>query len=117
MRFSHADARALASVLEVDYRTVPICLACLTFVSFPLDLGDEEKAGREAVALGPHFWEDGLADAVWASLEQACERRVDRAAEAIRELERLGPRSELVAAIVLRLAHAQVEEMRARWPR
>ena len=116
MRLSQADARALASELELNYRAAPICLACLTFVSFPLDLGDEEKARRESVALSPHFWDDGLGGAVWAALEQACERGIDRAAEAMRELERLGSRSAIVAAAVMRLAHAQVEEMRARWP-
>ena len=115
MRLSPADSHALACELQLDYATTPICLACLTFVSFPLDLGDEERARRKSAALSSHFWEDGLADATRRSLERACERGVDRAAEAMREIERLGARSELVAAVILRLAHAQVEEMRARW--
>lgn len=114
MRLSAADAHVLASRLELDYATGPICLACLTFVSFPLDLGEELKARREAAALAPHFWEEGLEGSLRSALERASERGVERAAEAMRELDRLGPRSELVTAVVLQLANSQVEEMRAR---
>jgi hypothetical protein len=113
MRLSPADAHALASQLDLDYRSVPICLACLTFVSFPLDQGRDRKARREALAFAPHFWEEGLAAPTRIALEEACDRGIDRAAEATRELELLGPRSEIVTAIVLRLAAAQVDEMRA----
>jgi hypothetical protein len=114
VRLSPADAHVLASELALDYATVPICLACLTFVSFPLDLGRLREARREAVQFAPHFWEEGLADSTRHPLEQACERGVERAAEAIRELDRVGARSELVTAIVLQLAHAQVDELRTR---
>jgi hypothetical protein len=93
---------------------VPICLACLTVVSFPLDLGEERKARHEAAALAPHFWEEGLAESLRSALERAQDAGVDRAAEAIRELDDLGARPEVVTAVVLRLAGAQVDEMRAR---
>lgn len=114
MRLSAADAHVLASQLELDYATMPICLACLTFVSFPLDLGEERKARREAAALAQDFLEEGLEGSLRSALERARERGVDRAAEAMRELDRLGPRSELVTAVVLQLAYAQVDEIRAR---
>ena len=112
MRLSRADAQILASELELDYQTVPICLACLTFVSFPLDLGQDRKARREAVAMAPVLWDEGLADTARAALEEARERGLDRAAEAVDEVGRLGPRSEVVIEIVMRLAAAQVDEMR-----
>lgn len=112
MRLSRADAQILASQLELDYETVPICFACLTFVSFPLDLGQDRKARRAAVDMAPVLWDEGLADPARATLEEARERGFDRAAEAVDEVGRLGPRSEVVAEIVMRLAAAQVEEMR-----
>ena len=113
MRLSAADAHLLASQLELDYETVPICRACLTFVSFPLDRGDARKARREAVSFGPDLWEEGLEGALWTALAHAREGGVERAEEAIRELDDLGARSELVTAAVLRLAAAQVDELRA----
>jgi len=113
VRLSDADAQLLVSELVLDYATVPICLACLTFVSFPLDLGEEAEARSQARDLRSHLWEDGLAEVTQLALEQACERGVERAAEAMRELDRSGPRSELVTAVILRLAHAQVREMRS----
>jgi hypothetical protein len=100
--------------LEIDYATVPICLACLTLVSFPLDLGRDAEARREAAELRRHLWEDGLAEPTRLALERACERAVDRAAEAMREIDRIGARSAVVTAIILQLAYAQVDEMRAR---
>ncbi len=114
VRLSPADAQALAAQLELDYETVPICLACLTFVSFPLDLGDERRARRKALTVAPWLWEEGLEAPIRLALARAGERRVDRAAEALAEVEELGPRSEVVVAAVLRLARAQVEEMRSR---
>ena len=113
MRLSLAEAQILASELDLDYGAVPICLACLTFVSFPLDLGREREARAEAAALRLDFWAEGLADPTRRALERACERGIDRAAEAMREIDHLGARSEIVTAIILRLAHAQVDEMRA----
>jgi hypothetical protein len=113
VRLSPADAHILVSQLELDYATVPICLACLTFVSFPLDLGDARKARREAVSFVPDLWGEGLAGALRTALERAQEAGMERAEEAIGELGELGPRSEVVTEAILRLAAAQVEEMRA----
>lgn len=114
MRFSRADATALAAELDVDYDSWPVCLACLTFVSFPLDLGDERKARREAITFAPWLWDEGLDLLVGLELQRAQHAGVERAGEAIRDVEEYGPRSEVVRAIVWRLAEAQVDEMRAR---
>ena len=116
MRLSRADAAALAARLDLDYETVPICLACLTFVSFPLDLGHEREARRAIVTHARHLWEEGLEQPAREALARAQERGVDRAAEGIRDVDALGARSEVVRAIVRRRAEAQVEEMRARRP-
>ena len=97
----------------MDYATVPICLACLTFVSFPLDLGHVRKARREAVSFAPDLWEEGLEEPLRTALDHAQAAGVERAEEAIRELDDLGPRSAVVTEAILRLAAAQVEEMRA----
>jgi hypothetical protein len=115
MRLSPADAAAVAAELDLDIETVPICLACLTFVSFPLDLGNEREAVRAIRELAPDFWEEGLETPTREALEQARARGVERAAEAVRDVERLGARSEVVRAVVRRLAEEQLEQMRNRW--
>lgn len=114
MRFSPADAEALVAELEVDYATWPVCLACLTFVSFPLDRGDEQEVRRATRQFAPWLWDDGLDAPIRRELARAAAAGVDRAAEALREVAAVGARSEVVRAVVLRLAWAQVEEMRER---
>jgi hypothetical protein len=114
MRFSRADATALVAELDVDYHTWPVCLACLTVVSFPLDSGDERRARRAAITMAPDLWADGLDVPTMLELQRARDRGIERAAEAIRDVEQFGSRSEVVRAVVYRLAEAQVEEMRTR---
>jgi hypothetical protein len=48
---THAEAAALAAVLELDVDDIAICQACLSFVALAIDSGDERKvAGSAAVA-------------------------------------------------------------------
>ncbi len=52
----------LAAELDLDVYEVGICHACLSFVSFPLDDGDERKTAGAVRKFGPILWEEGLAD-------------------------------------------------------
>ncbi len=106
------DARAasLAERLDLDV----ITSGCLTFVAFPLDLGDEQKARREARRLAPLLWEEGLELATLLALESAKNDSIEAACEAIEDVSRQGPRSAVVRAIVWRLAQQLVEDMRQR---
>ena len=91
-----------------------VCLPCLTFVAFPLDLGDEREARQEARRLTPELWEDGLELTTVLALETARRDGVEGAGEALDEVNRLGHRSVVAEAIVWRLAELMVEDMRRR---
>lgn len=91
-----------------------ICLACLTFVAFPLDSGDERSARREARQIAPDLWAEGLELATMVALESAKRDGVERAEDAIEDVRRNGSRSTVVQAIVWRLAELMVEDMRGR---
>jgi len=54
-------AEQLAAALDLDVYEVGICHACLCFVSFPLDAGDEREVARAVREFAPILWEDGLA--------------------------------------------------------
>lgn len=104
----------LVDQLELDVMTSGVCLACLTFVAFPLDLGDEREARREARKLTPDLWEDGLELTVLVALETARRDGVTGAEEAIADVQRRGHRASVVEAIVWRLAEQLVEDMNRR---
>jgi hypothetical protein len=104
----------LVDQLELDVMTSGICLACLTFVAFPLHAGDERQARREARKLTPDLWHEGLELAVLVALETGKCDGVSGATEAIEDVRRQGPRSPVVAAIVWRLAEQLVDDMNGR---
>ena len=104
----------LVDQLELDVMTSGVCLACLTFVAFPLDSGNEREARREARKLTPDLWQDGLKLTVLVALETAKRHGVSAACEAIEAVHRLGPRAPIVEAVVWRLAEQLVEDMNRR---
>jgi len=90
--FSCCDIRVtadqLAAALDLDVYEVGICHACLSFVSFPLDDGDERETARAIRRFAPILWEEGLALLLQASLERSRRRRVAAAEAAIADIER-----------------------------
>lgn len=104
----------IAERLELDLLSSGVCLPCLTFIAFPLDSGDEAEARREARRLVPELWADGLELTTRLALETASRDGVAGADEALDEVNRLGPRSRVVEAIVWRLAELMVEDIRMR---
>lgn len=104
----------LVDQLELDVMTSGVCLACLTFVAFPLDSGDERQARREARKLTPILWDEGLELTVLVALEAAKRDGINGACEAIEAVQQLGPRAPVVEAIVWRLAEQLVEDMHQR---
>jgi hypothetical protein len=103
-RLSDRDTDELAAALDLDVDDVAICHACLSFVAFAIDSGDEREIKRWTARITPDLWEEGLAIPVRLALERARKRRVANAAVAIADVERLGPRSSVARAIVRRLA-------------
>ena len=62
--------------------------------------------------MAPDLWADGLELTVMLALETARRDGVPGAVEAIEDVERRGPRSAVVLAIVWRLAEQMVEDIR-----
>jgi hypothetical protein len=103
-RFSLARARALVARLDVDVTGAQVCLACLTFVSWPLHEGNEREAVSWARRLTPDLWVEGLEEYALLLVRGACERGVADAEAALDELELEGGRSAVARALVLQLA-------------
>jgi hypothetical protein len=106
------NATALAARLDLDLDATGICLACLSFVSLPLDSGDERKARAEAARIAPDLWAEGLAAPLEAALERARRDGDPDAGDALREIDLAGPRARVVEAVVHRLAQELSERTR-----
>ena len=104
----------LVSGLELDFMTSGVCLLCLTFVAFPLELGDVRSARREARELAPVMWEEGLELATMLALESAKRDGVPHAQDALDEVAREGARSVVAGAVLWRLAEGKVDDIRRR---
>jgi len=117
---TYAEAETLAAALDLDVDDVAICHACLSFVSFALDSGDDHEVACSIRRIAPDLWAEGLAQPVRMALERARERGVANAEEALAAIDRNGPRNLVVRAIVRRLAadlsaRAQGDLLRMGW--
>jgi hypothetical protein len=101
---TYTEAAALAAALELDVDDIGICHACLSFVSFAIDSGDDHEVACSITRIGPDLWAEGLAQPVRMALRRARERGVPNAEEAIASVHKSGPRSQVTRAIVRRLA-------------
>jgi hypothetical protein len=117
--FPRERAEALAGRIAIGLE-IPICTACLSFVSMALDAGDPAEVSRQTRHMTPILWYDGLAEPALAAVREARERDVPHARAALADLEARGGRSVVARAIVLRLAaelstrvHAELQVIRA----
>jgi len=101
---TRAEAVALAAELDLDVDDLAICHACLSFVSFAIDAGDERKVAGSITQMAPDLWAEGLSQPVRLALERARSLGVANAEAAIAAVAESGPRSPVVRAIVRRLA-------------
>jgi hypothetical protein len=108
-------ADAVAATLDIDVHETGICLPCLSFVSFPLDRGEQSKVRGAEREFTPILWDEGLAEPARAALERACERGVRNADRALADVDRAGAKTPIARAIVCVLALQLVAEMRAPW--
>ena len=99
--------------LELDLMSSGVCLPS-NVRRVSARSGDERKARREARRLAPELWADGLELTTVVALENARTKGVPGAAAAIHDVRRDGARSEVVRAIVWRLAELMVEDMHRR---
>jgi hypothetical protein len=93
----------LALKLGLDVDDLPICHACLSFVVFAIESGDEREIRRWTNRMAPDLWAEGLEQPVRLALKRAVKRGVAGAAEALTEVDRNGPYGHTVRAIVRRL--------------
>jgi hypothetical protein len=107
------QADELAAQLEVSLDD-GICFACLSFVSFPLELGDSRELAGALRRMTPDIWDDGLDVRALRAARRARMAGVPRAAEGLADLERRGGRSVVARALVLRLAGELSRRSRAR---
>jgi hypothetical protein len=104
--------RARALVAQLDLTLAGVCLACLSFVSFPLDDGDEREVARQVRAMTPWLWDEGLDAQVLAAVRAACRRGIRDGPAALAELESIGARSTVAREVVRRLASMLVAQER-----
>ena len=107
MPLTRARIEQVVATLDLDLDELPICEACLSFVTFPLDRGDDREIARATAQITPDLWEEGLAAPAWRALERARADGVADSVAAIEEVARKGGRSSVARAIVLRLAGQQ----------
>jgi len=103
---------ALAESLDLDVDSSRVCLACLSFVSFPLAIGNEAEARQAARRMAPDLWDDGLDEPLLAALARARDDGVADAEVAFEDVQARGPGSAVVQAVVLRLAAELAERAR-----
>lgn len=93
--------------LGLDLDQIPICPACLSFVSMSLD--DPREARHWTFQMTPHLWEEGLREPALEAVRKL------RDADALKDLETKGGRSKTARAIVMHLARQQDERARRAW--
>lgn len=92
--------------LGLDVDRIPICQACLSFVSMSLE--NPKEARHWCFEMTPFIWEEGLRE---PALEAV---RASGDAAALADLEAAGGRSKTARAIVMELARQQ-DERAKRW--
>lgn len=97
-----AELDAVVASLELTLE-IPICLACLSFVSMALDGGDERDIRSTVRYFAPDLWAEGLSEPALEALARAAAAGVPGASDALADAQRRGGRSEVVRRIVLRL--------------
>jgi len=93
----------VAARFDLDLDDLAICLACLSFVAFAIDDGDEQEIRRTTARMTPDIWTEGLALPARLALERARALGAPGADGALREAELFGGESAIARAIVRRL--------------
>jgi hypothetical protein len=111
-RLTSESAAELAERLELDVHDIPICLACLSFVSMAIRCGDEADVRREVSQMTPELWAEGLDQPLRLALRRAVELGVAFAREGLADVDARHGRSAIAKAVVRRLGqqlddHAQ----------
>ncbi len=109
-------AEAVAESLDLELSTLQLCPLCLFGVAQALRTGDPVELRGALRFFAPLLWDEGLAAPLSDALDAACSAGVPDAEAAAAEVERLGPTSRVVKAVVRRLAAQQLEELERMTP-
>lgn len=112
VRLRLGQLATFAAGLDLDLDRLPVCLACLSFVSAGLREGDERDARSWARRMTPFIWEEGLDEPALQAVREAQLAGVRLADHCLADLEARGGRSVVARAIVLRLAAELAERER-----
>jgi hypothetical protein len=107
MPLTRTRIERVVAALDLQLDELRICEACLSFVTLPLDRGDEREVAQAIAHVAPDLWAEGLALPARLALERARAKGVPDAAEVLDELVLRGGRSRVAKTIVLRLAGQQ----------
>jgi len=102
-QISSDQARVLAHSLGLDLDEIPICLAWLSLVAFPLEAGNDREVRRALAYVAPHSGRKasrGRRGPHWSELGE----RVAYAEAALADVNAHGHRSRAVREIVPALA-------------
>jgi hypothetical protein len=105
-------AAAVAADLQVGLRSPGVCPACISFVAYEIERGNERRVAGQITSFAPLLWDEGLGDVVCAELRRQSGTGNDAAAEALEELAVRRHRSAIFRAVVRRLAAELAEGVR-----
>jgi hypothetical protein len=105
-------ADALAAGLEVGLHSPGVCPACISFVAYEIERGNERRVAGQITSFAPLLWDEGLGEVVRAELGRRSGRGDDSVAEALEELAVRRHRSTIFRAVVRRLAAELAEGVR-----
>jgi hypothetical protein len=105
-------AAALAAELRIHLGSPGVCPACVSFVAYELEGGNERRVAGRITSFAPLLWDEGLGDVVRAELERLSRGGSETAAQALEELSARSERSPVFRAVVRRLAAEIAEGVR-----
>jgi hypothetical protein len=101
-KLTRSEAKQIVAALDLSL-DIPICFACLSFVSMAIDGGDARDVAHEVAQMTPVLWDEGLAEPALAAAREGVQRGVAGADRVLADLEEHGRRSPAARAIVERL--------------
>jgi hypothetical protein len=79
-------ALAVAAELQVGLHSPGVCPACISFVAYEIEGGNERRVAGQITSFAPLLWDEGLGDVVRAELGRQSSLGNEAAAEAMEEL-------------------------------
>jgi hypothetical protein len=105
-------AAAVAAELRVGLHSPGVCPACISFVSYEVEHGNERRVAGQITSFAPLLWGEGLGEVVRVELARRAGEGNAEAAAALEDLDARRHRSTIFRAVVRRLAVELAEGVR-----